>query len=560
MKHRLQIGLLMAISALVYGNTLANSFTMDDELYVFRNPQVTNFSFHALFQPNVASNVFRPVTFATLVANWALGGTQAFAYHLVNLILQVGVTLALYLLLLALLEDLAGAETMGFAGTLLFAVHPIHTEAIASIIGRSELLAAGFLFAAWLLHLRDRAVLSGVSFVCALLSKESAIVFLPMLLIVDYSRDKRKPWTRYAALAAISAIYLCTLWKIQGGHFGAASVSLLDNPLYRLPLVWRVLNAIRIGWKYLSLMVFPLNLSCDYSFNEITLYGDLRHTLPAALAALTVFAGWIWAVLRRNAGLAIAGAMYLIGFSVTANVLTPTGTIMGERLAYLPTAGFCVLVVLPLPLLFRKNRIATVALLWFFVAALGARTLLRNRDWRDNLSLYTAAVKVVPGSAKMHAYLGGEYLNRGQFDAARAEFQTALRIYPEFPDTIESLGLLESWTGNRAEGLRLMEQALRMSDRSNINYDYMAVNYAALLMQVGRPADALTVLDREIAEAPTYARAWSNRAALRYEQRQYAYAKSDAETALRLDPKNAQAAGVLQKVADGQLSPAPISN
>lgn len=560
MKRRLQIGLLLAVSALCYSNTLGNGFTMDDELYIFRNPQVTSPSFHNLFHPNVASKVFRPVTFATLSANWLLGATHAFTYHLTNLMLHAGAGLVLFFLLLTLLEALVDAATIAFAAALLFATHPIHTEAVASIVGRSELLAAGFLFGAWLLHLRDRPFLSGFCFICALLSKESAIVFLPMLLIVDQVRGAWKPWTRYVGLALVTSLYLGALWKLQGGHFGTASVSMLDNPLYQFPPLWRVLNATRIAWKYVGLLVFPFKLSCDYSYNEFNLYGDLRHTLPAMAAALALFAAWVWSVLRRQIALAIAGAIYLVGFSVTANVLTPTGTIMAERLSYLPSAGFCVLVAYLLTQVQRKNQAVAIVALTLAATAFGGRTLLRNRDWRDNLTLYTAAVKVVPGSAKIHAYLGGEYFNRHQFDLARAEFRSALSIYPDFPDTIESLGLLESWTGNPSEGLRLMERALRMSDRTNINYDYMAVNYAALLMQTGRLADASKVLDREIAEAPGYARAWSNRAALHYQMGQYVDAKIDALMAQHLDPKNAQAAGVLQKIAASPRSPGGGSN
>jgi len=96
--------------------------------------------------------------------------------------------------------------------------------------------------------------------------------------------------------------------------------------------------------------------------------------------------------------------------------------------------------------------------------------------------------------------------------------------------------------------LRLMESALRMSDRTNINYDYMAVNLAAMMMQMGRGSDALQLLDREISESPNYSRAWSNRAALHYQRGDLSAARNDAETSLRLDPNNSQARGVLQNL------------
>jgi len=546
--RNLQLGILLAVAALVYGNSLNNSFTMDDELYIFRNPQVTSPSAHNLFQANAASKVFRPVTFATLSANWAVGRDHAFGYHLFNLLLHVPVTLLLFFLLRALLELETHGASIAFAAALLFAVHPIHTEAVASIIGRSELLATGFLIAAWLLLLRNRPVLSGLCFVLALLSKESAIVFLPLVLAGDYATGKMKSWIKYASIAAVTGAYLCVLWRMQGGHFGTASVSLLDNPLYRLPTVWRILNAVRIAWKYVALLIYPGKLSCDYSYNEIQLFGDLRHTLPGAFAALVVAAAWVWSIWERKPALILAGAIYFAGFAVTANILTPAGTIMGERLAYLPSVGFCLLLAVIWNQIEIRNKRVAVSALVLVCLALGVRTAIRNRDWKDNLSLYSAAVNTVPNSAKMHAYLGGEYLNRRQFEPARREFQIALNIYPEFPDTIESMALVESWTGNNSEALRLMESALRMSDRTNINYDYMAVNLAATMMQMGRGSDALTLLDREITESTEYSRAWSNRAVLHYQRGDLSAARNDAETSLRLDPNNSQARGVLQNL------------
>src|SRR5579863_5980031 len=191
MKDSLRIGLLLAAAVLVYSNTLWNSFTLDDDLYITLNPQVTDTSAHALFSANKVANVFRPVSFATLALNWKLGGARPFGYHLFNLLLHAAVTLLLYLLLRAIFLDPTQAvrsardNLVAFAAALIFAVHPIHTEAVSSIVGRSELLAAGFIFAAWLLHLEDRPLAALTCFALALLSKESAVVFLPLILVGD---------------------------------------------------------------------------------------------------------------------------------------------------------------------------------------------------------------------------------------------------------------------------------------------------------------------------------------------------------------------------------------
>src|SRR5208337_2957594 len=172
----------------------------------------------------------------------------------------------------------------------------------------------------------------------------------------------------------------------------------------------------------------------------------------------------------------LAGAIYLAGFAVTANILMPTGTIMGERLAYLPSAGFCLLAALLWMQLEKRQTRLAWPVLAIIVAALAMRTVVRNRDWRDNSSLFSAAVQAVPGSAKMHDALVGEYLLRGQSQGVLAETQTALSIYPDFPEALKSSGIVE--------------------------YDFRVVNLAEQLMKLGENDDALIFLNEAIADSP----------------------------------------------------------
>jgi protein O-mannosyl-transferase len=555
-KDSLRIVLLLAVVALVYGNTLRNGFTMDDGIYVLRNSQVIHASLRGLFAPHSISSVFRPLTFATFALNWRFSGAHPFGFHLFNLILHAVATCLLLLLLEALLGSSPPAKAVAFVAALIFAVHPLHTEAVASIPGRAELLAAGFLFAAWILHLNDQQIPALICFVLALLSKESAVIFLPLLLVGDYARGQWKPRLRYALIAGITLVYLGVLWKVQGGRFGQVTISQLDNPLAVIPVGWRILNALRVEWKYAGLLFYPAKLSCDYSFNAIPIYLDWRHTLPAWLATFGGLFGWIWAIWKRQSGLILAGGIYLGGFAITANILMPTGTIMGERLAYLPSMGFCLLAALGWNWLRHRQRMVALAALTAVVAAFGMRTIVRNQDWKDNMSLYSAGVRVSPGSAKMHGNLGGEYMAAVQWDLAASEYETALRINPDYPDVLAAYGLLEIWRGDNQAAGRMLERAYYMSHRDNPNYDFMAVNYAALLIQNDHLDGALNVLNKEVAESPDYARAWSNRAVVHYKKGETAPARTDAEMALHLDPDNKQAQNLLRSLG-GAVASAP---
>ena len=156
----------------------------------------------------------------------------------------------------------------------------------------------------------------------------------------------------------------------------------------------------------------------------------------------------------------------------------------------------------------------------------------------------------------MHADLADEYMAVEERDMAAAEFQTALKIYPDYPDVLANYGLLRAWKGEKDAGGYMMERAYYMSQRDNPNYDFMAVNYAALLMQTGHMDGAMDVLNREIAESPSYARAWANRAVIHYKQGQTTPARNDAEKALQLDPANTQAQNLLRALSSPE-SPKP---
>lgn len=543
MQERSRVGFLIAIVAVVYGNTLANGFAQDDQIYIFENHAVTAHSVRELFLPNALSHVLRPLSFATLSANWMASGPRPFAYHLCNLLLHAAVTCLLYWLLRRLLEGLPRAAEIAFTAGLLFAVHPIHTEAVANIVGRSELLAAAFLFGAWLLHLRGRHALALAGFALALLSKESAVVFLPLLLMADYLRGSWKPAWRYFPFAALVLLYVAAFWKVQGGRFGTV-IPFLDNPLGGLPAGLRVLNALRVAAKYLGLLIYPSALSCDYSYNSITLFANWQAWL-GALPVFVALAVWLWSFFTRREGWALAGGIYLVGFLVTANLLFPVGTIMGERLAYLPSAGFCLLMALLWARLRARAPQLALGVLAVAVIGLSARTVLRNLDWHDNFTLYSAALRVVPDSAKLHSSIAAEYANRGQLEPARAEYEAALKIYGNYPEALESYGLLESSVGNDVHARQLLTAALSLAQKGSLKYDFALVNLAAHLIKISEYDRALALLNQVIADSPGYARAWANRAVLHYKRGDLAAARSDALMAARLDPGNSLALNLL---------------
>ncbi len=527
MTERSRITVLLVLVTLVYANSLLNDFAFDDYSYILQNQTVTSLSVRELFQPvnpDPRLRFFRPVTFASYELNWALGRDHAFGYHLLNLFLHALVTLLLYKLLKQLLARLQEGTTIAWITALLFAVHPIHTEPVSSIIGRSELLAAMFLLLAWILHIQDRPAAAAISFALAMFSKESGIALVPLILIGEYVRGKWKPASRYIAIAAIAGLYVVVLWAVQGGRLKEGLILFLINPLAWLPAKLRILNALRIAWKYVGLQVAPLSLSCDYSYAAIPLYATCRHTWPAAIAAALLVALWIRSARLPGKEWFLAGAIYFSGFATTANILLPAGTIMGERLAYLPSVGFCLVLALLWLQVNRKWPQAGWAVMALVVTLFSMRTIARNQDWYDNSTLFSSALKVVPQDAKMLDAVGGEYITRGRPDLAQPLLERAILIYPNFPEELRAQGVSEA--------------AFRF------------VNLAEQLERSKEPEDALAFANMAIADSPRFSLAWSTRAGIEYEQGQRAAAAQDASTAQQLDPANGQAQQLLNALGN----------
>ena len=276
-------------------------------------------------------------------------------------------TVLLFLTLKRLLDFSPQGPLVAWVAALVFAVHPIHTEAVASVVGRAELVQ-DFSLTAWLLHLENHEIAVVICFALALSSKESALAFVPLVIVGDYVRGKWKALYAYVATAVTAVAYLALLWKVQGGHFGAASVVFLDNPLGSSSGQVANSECCSDRMEVHRNSNLSRKASSHYSYNAILLYANLRHLAPAAIAAVLLMAVWLW-TLKTNRKNGSAGTIYVAGFAITANISVPTGTIMGERLAYLPSAGYCLLVALIwIWLLKRQGKLAWTVLAIFLAA------------------------------------------------------------------------------------------------------------------------------------------------------------------------------------------------
>jgi len=476
------------VAVFVHWHALGNGFALDDVRLVESNPAIASLAhLPKLFvEPywNVAGEnygLYRPLTMASFAINRAFLGAGPFGFHLVNVLLHAAVAALAWLAL-----KRAGTHygTALFGGCL-FAVLPIHTEVIANIAGRAELLAALFVLAAWIAHRRaneagasaGRWQLGAASFYfAAILSKESAIL-APVLFFADDVLRGREAAPRRGKLllgyATACTVMLALRGLALGVHQSAAATIPLDNPAAAAGFWPRVLTAVWVQLKFALLCLAPRHLVSDYSFDAIPVAYSLADPRVLAgvafLAVLVAASMWGW---KHSRPVALAVAVWAVFFLPSANLFFPTGTIMAERLAYLPSLGAC-LAIGHLGAAFaarqeprdarRARPIVVVALATVLVAGFAARTWVRIPDWKNNLALALADVATMPRSAKLQAGAGMFLAEAGRADEAAVHLRRAIAIYPEYAQMHYNLAVLLARRGVRDEAAAHLRRAIELA-------------------------------------------------------------------------------------------------
>lgn len=554
-------GLLLIAALLPYGNALRCGFTYDDTGIVLENPALSAAApwWAPLTRPYWPephqAGLYRPLTLASYRLQHVLTGPDATAFHLVNLLLHAAVTLLAF----ATARRLLGRERLAFSIALLYAVHPLHTEAVTGIVGRAELLAAlcglgGYL--AWIRGNRRESFgtpfLAGLGFALAAASKESAVGWLLLLAAhragllpgaAGYGALRRGQRLRVglkldlAVLAGIAA-YLAARLAVLGTLVGLRDVTAIENPLVTAPAAQRILTACKILGESVWLHLWPSRLCADYSFDSIRL--ESSPIGAGGLIVLLAFALLGAAVkLRRRAPvliwcLALAVALYL----PVSNLVFPIGTIMAERLWYLPSLGVLGALTWAAVALARRLRLAR-ALPWilaFLLLLLAGRTWQRNRDWRDDRALFAAALEIVPDNVKARVNLASSLVRAERADEAEPHYAHALVILPDYLPALTGQGHLRILAGRLAEAESLLSRAVRLYPASRDAWTRLG----NLLLELGRGTAALTAFERVLALQPADAAGWTGKASALFMLERYADSADAWSRALELAPEPAQ--------------------
>ena len=420
-------------AVVVYVGALWNKFALDDLPIIALNPLVVQPGgiWRAFSQPywsaDFGGHMYRPLVIAGFALDALVDGTAWF--HAVNLLWHAGAAVAVAALARRWL-DTAGA----FVAGLVFAVHPVHVEAVANVVGRAELMATLFTLLAVHAALAGRhPAWSAAALAFGLLSKENAAV-APALVVWAWMLGLDRPNRR-------RMVSLLVGWVIVGAAYAAVRTIVLQPfvgnasvaPMFvgQSPLAVR-LTAVAALADVARLLVFPLTLRVDYSPNErtaVTSPFDLR--FAAGLLCAVVWAALLVVAWKRGRKIEAFGLGWIgVAFLPVANLLYPAGFYLAERTLYLPSAGLVLAASAALARLPRERLRLVVATLCLLG---GIRTALRVPKWRDDHAVTESILDDSPESYGGYVRMAGVYLERREPARALATVRIAAGIMDHDP-------------------------------------------------------------------------------------------------------------------------------
>jgi len=501
------------VAGAAYLIALRNGWALDDYHLILRNPAAHSVSgaLGALFSPywppqgEGSAGLYRPLATLTYALDWVISGGRPWWFHLTNLLLHGLVTALLALAALRWLPPLGALAT-----SVVFAVHPVHVEAVANAIGRTEMLAALGMLAAVLAARRYRAaeparrarwlVLTLLATAFALGAKEHAVVTI-VILGLDHLMDpaadapvaRRSAGNLYLAVAALTLGWLF-LWRAIAGPLTAASAVV---PLENLTIGQRLATVIPAQLDVVRLLVWPFDLSADYSPQVVPIRGAWSVTATIALLVTACVLSLALAARRRAPAVAFGILAGAVSYLPSSNLLFTSGVVLAERTLYFPAVAPALAAGWLMVGAARRQRL-TVAIpaAAIVAAAFAVRTITRVPVWGNSRRVVIETVVEHPEDFLAHAWLGDVLLVTGDSTRALAHYLVALELYDGYTFLAVRVGRLALALGRPTLALKLGERARSLAPR----HPGPAELLADVFLTLGQP-DSARAASRMGAEA-----------------------------------------------------------
>ncbi len=476
--------IVFVFALVLYADTLDLKYTLDDSLMITENDFTkkgfsgikdifTNDAFVGFLGKNnlLPGGRYRPLSQVMFAAEKEIFGFNPFVGHLINVLLYAFTCMLLYVILMKLFKNFKADQwflTIPFVASMLFTAHPLHTEVVANIKGRDEILCLFFclLIVVFTLRYLEKQkiyllIINFFLFLLAILSKENALTFLaivPLLLFV-FTKPRVKDYfiVLTPLILAVLAYFVLRIGMI-GARFNTTTQELLNDPFVGASVMQKYATILLTWLKYLWLLIFPHPLTHDYYPKQIPIidFSDFRALLSLLVfGALLVFA--LLKIKSKNI-LAVGILFFFISFSIVSNFVFVIGTFMNERFMFTALLGFTVIIAYFLSVVLKKKiknpktyRTSAMIILVVLLSAYSIKTISRNRVWMDDLTLFTTDVKVSANSTKCNTSAGGKLIEKADSIDNEAQKQKylgqavkylnkAVEIYPINTNALLLLG------------------------------------------------------------------------------------------------------------------------
>ncbi len=583
------LGIIIAVAAFcLYAQSISFNYANDDYLVLKENKLVQQgvsaipvlLKTDRLFGRNdVLERMpeYRPAQMIVFAIAWQLFPDNPHVYHFINVLLYSLTCLLLFLLLCRLFKK--QNLIIPFLSALFFALHPIHTEVVDNIKGLDEILCFLFaLLAVWCfvketekLSIRNISI-ALIFFFLSLLSKETGIVYvvlIPLILFVFTEVEFKKIIIITLFLAVVSGIYFFIRFKI----LETIPQQVIDNlhtpfinSLRGIPdFISQKATAMYILLRYILMLVYPNNLSYDYSISEI----PIRHiTSPVVLLGLAIYIYimiYSFIKIRKKDMIAFAILFYLITLAPVSNIFMLINWTMADRYLYMPSLGYGILLsylivkickadtakskFINLKEFIMENKLVLIPVL-FIAGFYSLKTIARNPDWKNNLTLFSHDVKIVPNSAKAHYFYGNEMLlnlypsenniekKNKLLDDAIIEYQKAVAIYQDIPYVYQYLAKAFYYKGDYINAISNYETAIQHYAIPDVE---SFSNLGLLYLKTEQYDKALNMLDSAIKYNPEYTDARINKTSVLIKRGKYNEALAECDYILKYDSTNEKA-------------------
>ncbi len=448
----------------MFKNTLSGDFVYDDRSVIVENPLIKEMRFipqiflshsWSFKYSESTSSYYHPLLYVVYMVQYQMFGDNPMGYHLTNVIVHVIVSIVFFFFVGSFFKQVFGKEQIlsALLASLIFAVHPVHTEPVAWISGIGELLMSLFCLLSFFVYMNGRKnsdfIISALLLLAGALFKVTAIFYFPLFILYDWlfkkasvagvpdSNSTREMFKRYSPFLIVLTSYLLLRTFAIRGFVPERGYD--DFGLYKV-----IINVIVLFGQYVSMLVVPINLSIIHVFKPLASLSDAR-MLPA-MGIIVVFVSLVFYALMKNRGLFIS--LSWIALPLIPVLYFPAFTseaVFAERYLYLPSVGFVLAVAVLLTIFYQSklSRYVTVpAIILSFTVLLISFSLVsreRNLAWRDNHSLWTDTVNKSPYSYTAHNNLGNVYYQSGFLDDAIREYRIALFLNPGYRDAANNL-------------------------------------------------------------------------------------------------------------------------